>query len=51
MHIPELKRMGADITIKNNQASLRGPTNLSGAEVMATDLRASVSLSASWIDC
>ena len=44
MHVSELKRMGADITIKNNQAVIRGPTHLSGAEVMATDLRASVSL-------
>ena len=44
MHVPELKRMGAKIEIKNNIATVRGPTNLSGAEVMATDLRASVSL-------
>jgi len=44
MHIPELKRMGARIKIKNNIATITGPTNLSGAEVMATDLRASVSL-------
>ena len=44
MHVPELKRMGARIKIKNNIATITGPTNLSGAEVMATDLRASVSL-------
>ena len=44
MHVPELKRMGANISIKNNQAFIKGPTKLSGAEVMATDLRASVSL-------
>jgi len=44
MHVPELRRMGAKITIKNNVAIITGPTNLSGAEVMATDLRASVSL-------
>ena len=44
MHVPELKRMGANISIKNNQAYIKGPTKLSGAEVMATDLRASVSL-------
>ena len=44
MHVPELKRMGAKIDIRNNTASIFGPTNLSGAEVMATDLRASVSL-------
>jgi len=44
MHVPELKRMGAKIQVKNNIATVYGPTNLSGAEVMATDLRASVSL-------
>ena len=44
MHVPELKRMGAKIKINNNCAIIKGPTNLSGAEVMATDLRASVSL-------
>ena len=44
MHVPELKRMGANIEIKNNVAIINGPTPLSGAEVMATDLRASVSL-------
>ena len=44
MHVPELKRMGAKISIKNNIAKINGPTKLSGAEVMATDLRASVSL-------
>ena len=44
MHVPELKRMGADIKIKNKTAYIQGPTNLTGAEVMATDLRASVSL-------
>ena len=44
MHVPELKRMGAKISINNNNATIKGPTNLSGAEVMATDLRASVSL-------
>ena len=44
MHIPELRRMGAKIITKNNVALIFGPTNLSGAEVMATDLRASVSL-------
>ena len=36
--------MGAKIKIKNNTAIISGPTNLSGAEVMATDLRASVCL-------
>ena len=44
MHVPELRRMGANIEIKNNVAIINGPTPLSGAEVMATDLRASVSL-------
>ena len=44
MHVPELKRMGAKITIKNNLAEVHGPSELSGAEVMATDLRASVCL-------
>ena len=44
MHVPELKRMGAQIEIKDKTAIIRGPTKLTGAEVMATDLRASVSL-------
>ena len=44
MHVPELKRMGAKIKIKENTAKIYGPTKLSGAEVMATDLRASVCL-------
>ena len=44
MHVPELRRMGANIKIKNKTALIQGPTKLTGAEVMATDLRASVSL-------
>ena len=44
MHVPELKRMGAKIEIKNKTAFISGPAKLTGAEVMATDLRASVSL-------
>ena len=44
MHVPELKRMGAKIKIKNKTAYIQGPSKLMGAEVMATDLRASVSL-------
>ncbi len=44
MHVPELRRMGAKIEIKNKTAYIFGPTKLTGAEVMATDLRASVSL-------
>jgi len=44
MHVPELNRMGAKIETKNKTAFISGPTKLTGAEVMATDLRASVSL-------
>ena len=44
MHVPELKRMGAQIKIKGKTAIIKGPIKLTGAEVMATDLRASVSL-------
>lgn len=44
MHVPELVRMGADIHINGRAAVVRGPTPLSGAIVMATDLRASASL-------
>ena len=44
MHVPELKRMGANIEVKNKIAFIKGPSKLTGAEVMATDLRASVSL-------
>ena len=44
MHVAELNRMGAKIKIKGNKAIISGNTNFKGAEVMATDLRASVSL-------
>ncbi|MBW2364228.1 MAG: UDP-N-acetylglucosamine 1-carboxyvinyltransferase, partial [Deltaproteobacteria bacterium] len=44
MHVSELKRMGADITLSGNSAMVKGVPGLSGAPVMATDLRASVSL-------
>ena len=44
MHVPELRRMGAKIKVKNKIAYIFGPSRLTGAEVMATDLRASVSL-------
>jgi UDP-N-acetylglucosamine 1-carboxyvinyltransferase len=44
MHVPELLRMGADIRIKGSVAVVRGVEKLNGAQVMATDLRASVSL-------
>jgi UDP-N-acetylglucosamine 1-carboxyvinyltransferase len=44
IHVSELKRMGADITISGNHAMIKGLPFLSGAPVMATDLRASASL-------
>ncbi|MDR3515753.1 MAG: UDP-N-acetylglucosamine 1-carboxyvinyltransferase [Azospirillaceae bacterium] len=44
MHVPELMRMGANITIHRSSALVRGVPKLTGAPVMATDLRASVSL-------
>lgn len=44
MHVPELCRMGAKIEVDGNIAIIRGVTQLYGAEVMATDLRASASL-------
>jgi UDP-N-acetylglucosamine 1-carboxyvinyltransferase len=44
MHVPELNRMGANITVHGESAIVRGVARLSGAPVMATDLRASVSL-------
>ncbi|HEX5747052.1 MAG TPA: UDP-N-acetylglucosamine 1-carboxyvinyltransferase [Archangium sp.] len=44
MHVPELHRMGADITIQGHTAVVKGVKKLSGAPVMATDLRASASL-------
>ena len=44
MHIAELKRMGADISVDGNIATIRGVNKLKGAPVMATDLRASASL-------
>ncbi|NRA73775.1 MAG: UDP-N-acetylglucosamine 1-carboxyvinyltransferase [Rickettsiales bacterium] len=44
MHVPELNRMGADISVSGNIATINGVKNLYGASVMATDLRASVSL-------
>ncbi len=44
MHVAELKRMGADINVDGNVATVRGVKNLKGAPVMATDLRASASL-------
>jgi len=44
MHVPELQRMGADIVLEGNTAIVKGVTSLNGAQVMATDLRASASL-------
>jgi UDP-N-acetylglucosamine 1-carboxyvinyltransferase len=44
MHVQELQRMGADIELRGNTALVRGVKNLSGAQVMATDLRASACL-------
>ena len=44
MHVLELQRMGADIRISGNTALIRGPAQLSGAQVMASDLRASACL-------
>ncbi|QIK95260.1 UDP-N-acetylglucosamine 1-carboxyvinyltransferase [Sphingomonas sp. HDW15A] len=44
MHVPELRRMGADIEVHGRSAIVKGPAKLTGAQVMATDLRASMSL-------
>ena len=44
MHMNELQRLGADIQIEGNMAVIRGVERLTGAPIMATDLRASASL-------
>ncbi|MGZ3401988.1 MAG: UDP-N-acetylglucosamine 1-carboxyvinyltransferase [Phenylobacterium sp.] len=44
MHAPELRRLGADIVVQGGEARVRGVKSLEGAQVMATDLRASVCL-------
>jgi UDP-N-acetylglucosamine 1-carboxyvinyltransferase len=44
MHVSELKRMGADISLDGNTATIKGVKSLSGAPVMASDLRASAAL-------
>ena len=44
MHAPELSRLGADIQVRGKEAIVKGVNQLRGAPVMATDLRASVSL-------
>ena len=44
MHVPELRRMGANISVKDNIARIDGRAELFGAEVTASDLRASAAL-------
>ena len=44
MHIPYLKDLGADVTVKNQTATIIGPTKLTGASVVATDLRAGAAM-------
>ena len=44
MHVAELQRLGAKITVKNNKAFINGNTKFIGAELMSSDLRASVAL-------
>ena len=44
MHVPELNRLGAKIKVKNDEAFIQGNNTFKGAQVMASDLRASVSL-------
>ncbi len=43
-YVPELARLGADVSVKNNTAVIKGKSKLTGTSVMSTDLRASVSL-------
>lgn len=43
-YVPELKRLGADMKVKENSVTVSGPSSLNAATVMSTDLRASVSL-------
>ena len=50
MHVPELNRMGSKIKISGDTSFIYGPQQLNGAEVMATDLRASVSLVLAGLD-
>ena len=44
MHIPYLNDLGADITVKNQTATIIGPTKLTGTSVVATDLRAGAAM-------
>ncbi|WP_234572536.1 UDP-N-acetylglucosamine 1-carboxyvinyltransferase [Rhodohalobacter sp. 614A] len=43
-YVPELKRLGAKLSVEKNKVTIQGPTQLTGTSVMSTDLRASVSL-------
>ena len=43
-HLPELIRLGAEIGLKGNTATVKGPTDLKGAPVMSTDIRASAAI-------
>jgi UDP-N-acetylglucosamine 1-carboxyvinyltransferase len=43
-HVPELQRMGADIFVRGNSAVIKGMSQMLGAQVMATDIRASAAL-------
>jgi len=51
MHINELQRMGADMTVDGNSVTIRGVERLRGAPVMATDLRASARRKISFVGC
>ena len=44
MHIPYLRELGADITVKNQTATIIGATKLTGSSVVATDLRAGAAM-------
>ena len=44
MHIPYLRELGADATVKNQTATIIGPTKLTGTQVVATDLRAGAAM-------
>src|SRR6056297_3083850 len=43
-YVPELNRLGANLSVEKNRVTIQGKTTLTGASVMSTDLRASVSL-------
>ncbi len=51
MHVPEMRRLGAEITVKGNSAIVKGGLPLKGAPVMCTDLRASAALVMSALCC